>query len=239
MALCSQLFLLVTANAIAPIFEGLFAFPFEQMLVRKEKSSGWYRLSAYYIAKTLGDIPVELIQPTIITIIAYWMAGLRKEASAFFGHLFTIYYATLTASTFGMAFSAMFLQLKKAQSVTAVFIIATLLLGGFFIENLPSFIEWLQFFSFIRYPFAIVLKIQYPKGDKVGPPCAPESVKDFAGDLPDDVDRKCSVRKEVLENIFSVGVELPIWKDTIGLTGFFVALRIGVYFLLKWRLSNK
>jgi hypothetical protein len=43
------------------------------------------RLSAFYLARTLSDLPMDFALPTVLIIIVYFMGGLRYNALAFFG----------------------------------------------------------------------------------------------------------------------------------------------------------
>ena len=46
-------------------------------MLNKERQSGSYRLSAYFLAKTLSETPLDLILPFIFVTITYWMVGLN------------------------------------------------------------------------------------------------------------------------------------------------------------------
>ena len=48
-----------------------------------------YHLSAYYLAKTVSELPLVIVQPTFFVIITYWIVGLNGVAS-FFGSLLVI-----------------------------------------------------------------------------------------------------------------------------------------------------
>ncbi|CAA2969008.1 ABC transporter G family member 9 [Olea europaea subsp. europaea] len=48
-----------------PLFQAIFTSPQEHMMLQKERSSGMYRLSSYFMAPTSGDLPMELILPTV------------------------------------------------------------------------------------------------------------------------------------------------------------------------------
>ncbi|KAF2312791.1 hypothetical protein GH714_040059 [Hevea brasiliensis] len=60
-----------------PLFNAIFTFPQERPMLIKERSSGMYRLSSYYFARIAGDLPMELVLPTIFVTVTYWMGGLR------------------------------------------------------------------------------------------------------------------------------------------------------------------
>ena len=49
----------------------------------RERSSGIYRLSAYYLAITTAEIPSLFCMCTVYCSIVYWMTGLMPAASNF------------------------------------------------------------------------------------------------------------------------------------------------------------
>ena len=58
--------------------------PTEHVVISKERRSGSYHLSAYYLAKTVSELPLLFILPSLFIIITYWMAGMNG-VSSFFG----------------------------------------------------------------------------------------------------------------------------------------------------------
>lgn len=42
-------------------------------MLNKERDTGTYRLSAYYLAKVLVEVPLMLVLPFIYSVITYWM----------------------------------------------------------------------------------------------------------------------------------------------------------------------
>ncbi len=82
-------------------------------MIRKERASGSYHLSAYYMAKTLSELPLVLALPSFYFLVVYWASGVNTvNASAFFGSWFILLLNSLTAqvgtSGRGMAGSSFF-----------------------------------------------------------------------------------------------------------------------------------
>ena len=61
----------------------------EKVVIHKERSAGWYRLSAYYLAKMTSELPLILVQPAIFVVVSYWCVGFNGVA-AFFGTIVVV-----------------------------------------------------------------------------------------------------------------------------------------------------
>ena len=46
-----------------PVFTTIFTFPQERAMLAKERAVDMYRLSAYFMARILSDLPLDLILP--------------------------------------------------------------------------------------------------------------------------------------------------------------------------------
>jgi ABC-type multidrug transport system ATPase subunit len=53
-------------------------------IVIKHKSFGYHHPAAYALAILAAELPVVLFQCTILTVVLYWMVGLKATAAAFF-----------------------------------------------------------------------------------------------------------------------------------------------------------
>ncbi|XP_052231047.1 uncharacterized protein LOC127844677 [Dreissena polymorpha] len=60
-----------------------FMLPSERGLISKERLAGAYRLSAFYLARTVSELPLTIVIPTLYFAFVYWMAGLN-DVTAFF-----------------------------------------------------------------------------------------------------------------------------------------------------------
>lgn len=60
-----------------------FVVPAEHNVISKERRSGSYHLSAYYLAKLFSELPLVIILPSIFYIITYWCGGFNGWTSFF------------------------------------------------------------------------------------------------------------------------------------------------------------
>lgn len=74
-----------------PLFTAIFSFPLERAMLMKERASDLYSLTAYFFARTLGDLPLDLVLPSIFLVIVYFMTNLRRTAGAFLLSLISVY----------------------------------------------------------------------------------------------------------------------------------------------------
>jgi ABC-type multidrug transport system permease subunit len=87
--------------AFSSLFSSLFTFPNEYRMLLKERQSGMYRLSAFYLSRMASDLPMEFAYPALFVGIVYFMGALRLSAAAFFGNLFAMLLLVLVAEVSG------------------------------------------------------------------------------------------------------------------------------------------
>ncbi|KAK6134011.1 hypothetical protein DH2020_032253 [Rehmannia glutinosa] len=102
-----------------PLFNAIFVFPQERPMLTRERSSGMYRLSSYYIARTIGDLPMELVLPTIFVTIAYWMGGLKPSLVTFLLTLSVVLLNVLVAQSLGLALGAILMDVKQGTTLSS------------------------------------------------------------------------------------------------------------------------
>ncbi|KAF8409319.1 hypothetical protein HHK36_005393 [Tetracentron sinense] len=157
-----------------PLFQAIFTFPQERMMLMKERSSGMYKLSSYFMARIVGDLPMELVLPTIFVTITYWMGGLKPTAENFFHTLSVLLFSVLASQGLGLALGAMVMNLKSATTLGSVLMLSFLLASGYYVQNVPSFIAWIKYISLSHYSYKLLLESQYKPDDTY--PCAPNVV---------------------------------------------------------------
>lgn len=67
----SYFFLVMLTWIMLSMSMAVFTFPTERVIILKERATASYRLSAYFMAMTVADLPVTLTMPLIYMIVSY------------------------------------------------------------------------------------------------------------------------------------------------------------------------
>ncbi|WOL13202.1 hypothetical protein Cni_G21971 [Canna indica] len=148
-----------------PLYNAVFTFPQERPMLRKEQASGMYRLSSYFMARTAGDLPMELALPTAFTFIIYWMGGLKPDPVSFLLSLLIVLFSVLVAQSLGLAVGAILMDVKQATTLASVTTLVFLMAGGYYVQQIPPFIVWLKYLSYSFYCYKLLLGVQFTEHD--------------------------------------------------------------------------
>jgi ABC-type multidrug transport system permease subunit len=163
----SFIFFLMTFWPLNTLMHGLLSFPFERAVIEKERASGSYRLSSYFMAKSLAEAPLKLILPTLFLIIAYWMANINPNFGIFLAILVFELLSVLVAESLGLLLGAALKNLQHAITFATVILLTFMIIGGFFVRNLPHWLGvWGRWLSFFTYAYGACLQLQF-RGDRI------------------------------------------------------------------------
>lgn len=163
----SFIFFLMTFWPLQTLMSGLLSFPFERAVIEKERASGSYRLSAYFMAKSLAEAPLKLILPVLFLIISYWMANINPNFGIFLAILVFQLISILVAESMGLFLGAALKNLQHAITAATVLLLSLMLVGGFFVQNLPHWLGvWSKWLSFFKYAYDACLQLQF-RGDRL------------------------------------------------------------------------
>lgn len=141
-----------------PSYVGLFEFPLERSIILKERFSGSYRLSSYYIAKMLAEIPFLFIHPTIFFVILYFIVGFKLTVSGFFISYISFILAAYCCDSFGLVISSLTgSNIKAAILLLDSFLMSFSNVAGYWNPNMPPFISWMRYISPITYSYQGIL----------------------------------------------------------------------------------
>ncbi|PON40131.1 ABC transporter-like [Parasponia andersonii] len=122
--------------------------------------------SSIFGAVTLCDMAAHVCYPTFFMFILYFMAGFKRTVPCFFLTLFAILLVVVTSQGAGELFGAAVLSIKRAGMFASLVLMLFLLTGGYYVQHIPIFMQWLKYLSFMYYGFRLLLKVQY-SGDQL------------------------------------------------------------------------
>jgi len=115
----------------------------------------WYSLKSYYMAKTVADMPFQIVFPAIFCVIIYFMTGQPFVTDRFVMFYVISVLTSLVSQSLGMLIGAASPQVEVATFMGPVACVPLLLFAGFFIkdEMVPVYLKWCSYGSFVRYAF--------------------------------------------------------------------------------------
>ncbi|KAJ0232003.1 ABC transporter G family member 25 [Hirschfeldia incana] len=152
---------------VLPSFNAVFTFPQERAIFTRERASGMYTLSSYFMAHVIGSLSMELVLPTAFLTLTYWMVGLRPGLVPFLLTLFVLLLYVLASQGLGLALGAAIMDAKKASTIATVTMLAFVLIGGYYVNKVPYGMVWMKYISTTFYCYRLLIAIQYGNGDDI------------------------------------------------------------------------
>ncbi|XP_066476933.1 broad substrate specificity ATP-binding cassette transporter ABCG2-like isoform X2 [Tiliqua scincoides] len=144
----------VTTNQCFSSVSAIELFIRDKKLFVHQYTSGYYRVSAYFLALMIGDlIPMRTMPAIIFSCITYWMIGYQAIAGRFFFFMLTLICVSYTATSMSLAISAGMDVVAIANLLITICFVFMLIFSGLLV-NLPSvmdWLNWLKYFSIPRY----------------------------------------------------------------------------------------
>ncbi|KAH9519784.1 ATP-binding cassette sub- G member 2 [Bulinus truncatus] len=176
-------FFFIIMNQVFGNMSAVELFIKERAIFIHENVSGFYRVSAYFVAKVFCDvIPLRMIPAAIFSCIVYFMLGLRMDGvEHFFFFALNLFLTAMSASALSFAISSTVRIFALANLCLALSYVFMMLFSGLLINvgDLGDWISWIKYLSIFRYSLN-ALQINELKGLKF---CSANGTDCMLGDV--------------------------------------------------------
>ncbi|KAL3314650.1 ATP-binding cassette sub- G member 1 [Cichlidogyrus casuarinus] len=213
----------------------VMTFPLEMNVFVKEHLNHWYSLKAYYLAKTVADIPFQVGFPVLYAALSYFMTEQPADLYRFWLFIVMLIMTSLVAQSTGLVIGAA-TKLDAAVYLGPITGIPILLFSGFFVNlsNIPKYLQWIAYISYTRYSFEGSLLVILP--------VPLQSVYAYNRSALD-----CSQRGRGLQCFPTANFILgqlsmeqgEYYVDLIVLCIFFLVLRVLCFWVLRYRIDRR
>ncbi|XP_055614449.1 ATP-binding cassette sub-family G member 4-like [Uranotaenia lowii] len=202
----------------------ILIFPRDMAVFVREHLNYWYSLRAFYLAKVVADMPVQIILTSGYVIVVYYLTSQPNDFERAFMFVFICVEISLVAQSVGLLIGA------GMEAETAVFLgpvsaIPIILFSGFFVNFrvIPKYLQWLTYVSYLRYGFEGAMLAIYGMDRE-----------ELQG-----VNMFCFWRRKPDKFLEEMAMEdAEYWIDALALFGFFIGMRVIGYFVLRWKLYS-
>nr|XP_054768341.1 uncharacterized protein LOC129275898 [Lytechinus pictus] len=238
------------------IYSSLTSFQIERAVLAKERSAGAYRLSAYFMSKVIGVLPLLSTMTVISVTITFWMVGLHDSVLVYLLFVTTFLLYVQAGQALGRFVSAACSSISQAITASSLVMLTSMLLGGFYVVRLPRFLSWLRYISYTSYMYGALLEAVFV----LDPPtisCNTTAISDFGDCLSlskadDNIANMSALSDAIVSNSSSIAstqgtldgtqivdkllnLGLPIWGYYLVLLAYFVTFNCLAYLMLRFR----
>lgn len=216
------IFFTVMFTMFTAMMPTILTFPTEMSVFVREHLNYWYSLKAFYFAKTMADLPFQIVFSGVYVIIVYFMTGQPMQTDRVLMFTTINILTALVAQSLGLLIGAA-MKIETGVYLGPVTTIPVVLFSGFFVNfnAIPNYLQWLTYLSYVRYGFEGAMLSVYGYGrEKLH--CS---------------EAYCHFRTPSLFLKEMTMDQANFWVDVGALSAFFVFIRVISYLVLRFKLK--
>jgi ABC-type multidrug transport system permease subunit len=108
-----------------------------------------------------AESPYKLIFPLLFITVTYWLTNVRLDGATFLGFLVTQVLINLACESVGIFLGGVMTRVAQAVVVATIGMLSLMLVGGFYVKHLPSFVGWVRYLSPFNYALNALLTLEF------------------------------------------------------------------------------
>jgi len=217
------LFFVMLNQAMGTLFSSMIVFLNGEMNVfLRERGSKTYKVSSYFLGKTLAEVPNLIILPIINSAITYWLCNLNPAVDRFFMFMLIIIMVNITAQGLGTLIASFAPNTNVANALAPIIVTLLMLFGGLYInvDNIPNYLIWVYWTSMFHFAYEALTLNEF-RGAVFKCPDEPASCMRPTGE-------------SVIKSLSMTSVMSNIWINLALMMALNIAYRILAYLCLKY-----
>ncbi|KAL3309584.1 hypothetical protein Ciccas_011868 [Cichlidogyrus casuarinus] len=202
----------------------------ERVIFIHENSSGYYRVSSYFLAKIVCDIvPTKALPIILFMVMTYFMVALRLDAGAFFFFELILVLTTLSAAGIALLVSASVTMFAIANIIVSITYVFMMVFGGYLINlnSMGVWLSWLRYLSIFRYCWSGLLVNEMPKLEF----CPRTNLTQINGQVDN---RRCQPGAQYLQDVgIPYETAWDLWVNVLGMSILMIVFYVGCYVQLR------
>ncbi|KAA1138815.1 hypothetical protein PGTUg99_015044 [Puccinia graminis f. sp. tritici] len=127
----------------------------------------FYRPGALAIANSISDIPFSAPKIFLFSLILYMMAGLTRDAGAFFTYFIIVYFTFLALSSFFRFLGSISFSFDTAARMASALVMSMVLYSGYMIPEpaMKRWLVWIYHINPVNYAFSALMANEFKRLD--------------------------------------------------------------------------
>eukprot|EP01120_Amphizonella_sp_Union-15-10_P008908 TRINITY_DN3290_c0_g1_i1.p1 TRINITY_DN3290_c0_g1~~TRINITY_DN3290_c0_g1_i1.p1 ORF type:complete len:494 (+),score=38.90 TRINITY_DN3290_c0_g1_i1:388-1869(+) len=161
----SAIFFIMVSTAFGGINAPTYLFPAERSVYLRERASGMYTPHIYFLARSLSELPINVIVPVLTGVVSWWLIGWSNDIPNFIYFLIIVTLCTNVAVSLGLSMSCWIHDVALVVRVQPMILLPFMLFSGFFlnVDSVRPYFLWLEKISFFKYSMSAATKACFAK----------------------------------------------------------------------------